>query len=257
MLVHRRKDGLREAMQEPKFHLQPILLRGTIANLQRSRRTHDFVLTRFQQNAVGATAVGATAMGLGAAGIGLVNMASNADEEADWVEFELDGMQMQGWLWLLPMRNGDVVEVVAEKVGESRYVVYSVKRDGDDIVSVYPHATAGRKQHYRSTAKIMFWAFVLVNAIGVFAMHRPGDFGEKFLSFAAFMGVAMAATLVVFAIIFYRVTQKMMGFVRLAEAIFRTYGWPDVENINLRKTSREHRGINTLANYGRYYFRYK
>jgi len=166
-------------------------------------------------------------------------------------------MQMQGWLWLLPMRNGDVVEVVAEKVGESRYVVYSVKRDGDDIVSVYPHATAGRKQHYRSMAKIMFWAFVLVNAIGVFAMHRPGDFGEKFLSFAAFMGVAMAATLVVFAIIFYRVTQKMMGFVRLAEAIFRTYGWPDVENINLRKTSREHRGTNTLANYGRYYFRYK
>ncbi|MFL9867985.1 hypothetical protein PQR67_27745 [Paraburkholderia fungorum] len=237
--------------------LQTVLLRGTIANLQRSRRTHDFVLTQVQQKAVGATAVGAAAMGMGAAGIGLVNMASNADEEADWVEFELDGKQMQGWLWLLPMRNGDDVEVVAEKVGENRYVVYSVKRDGDDIVAVYPHATAGRKQHYRSMAKIMIWAFVLINAIGVFALHRPGDFGEKFLSFAAFMGVAMSATFVAFAIIFYRVTQKMMGFVRLAEAIFRTYGWSDVENINLRKTSREHRGANTLSNYGRYYFRYK
>jgi hypothetical protein len=244
-------------MKKSESTLQTVLLRGTIANLQRSRRTHDFVLTQLQQNAVGVTAVGAAAMGLGAAGIGLVNMASNADEEADWVEFELDGMQMQGWLWLLPMRNGDAVEVVAEKIGESRYVVYSVKRDGDDIVSVYPHATAGRKQHYRSMAKIMLWAFVLVNAIGVFAMYRPGDFGDKFLSFAAFMGVAMAATFVVFAIIFYRVTQKMMGFVRLAEAIFRTYGWPDVENINLRKTSREHRGSNTLSNYGRYYFRYQ
>lgn len=244
-------------MKKSESTLQTVLLRGTIANLQRSRRTHDFVLTQLQQNAVGVTAVGAAAMGLGAAGIGLVNMASNADEEADWVEFELDGMQMQGWLWLLPMRNGDAVEVVAEKIGESRYVVYSVKRDGDDIVSVYPHATAGRKQHYRSMAKIMLWAFVLVNAIGVFAMYRPGDFGDKFLSFAAFMGVAMAATFVVFAIIFYRVTQKMMGVVRLAEVIFRTYGWPDVENINLRKTSREHRGSNTLSNYGRYYFRYQ
>lgn len=119
-------------MQESKFHLQRILLRGTIANLQRSRRTHDFVLTQFQRNAVGVTAVGAAAMGLGAAGIGLVNMASNADEEADWVEFELDGMQMQVLFWLLPMRNGDVIEIVAEKVGESRYIVYSVKRDGDD-----------------------------------------------------------------------------------------------------------------------------
>ncbi|TGS60042.1 hypothetical protein, partial [Mesorhizobium sp. M1C.F.Ca.ET.176.01.1.1] len=66
-----------------------------------------------------------------------------------------------------------------------------------------------------------------------------------------------SATLVVFAIIFYRVTRKMMGFVRLAEAIFATYGWPDVENINLRKTSREHRGSNALSNYGRYYFRYR
>jgi hypothetical protein len=237
--------------------LQTVLLRGTITNLQRSRRTHDFVLTQVQHKAVGATAVGAAAMGMGAAGIGLVNLASNADEEADWVEFELDGKQMQGWLWLLPMRNGDDVEVVAEKVGENRYVVYSVKRDGDDIVAVYPHATAGRKQHYRSMAKIMFWAFLLINAIGVFALHRPGDFGENFLSFAAFMGVAMLATLIVFAIIFYRVTQKTMAFVRLAEAIFRTYGWSDVENINLRKTSREHRGANTLSNYGRYYFRYR
>ncbi|MBW0447974.1 hypothetical protein EN871_10175 [bacterium M00.F.Ca.ET.228.01.1.1] len=244
-------------MKKNESTLKTVLLRGTIVNLQRSRRTHDFVLTQFQQEAVGATAVGAAAMGLSATGIGLVNMASNADEEADWVEFELDGMQLQGWLWLMPMRNGDTVEVVAEKVGESRYVAYSVKRDGDDIVSVYPHATAGRKQHYRSMAKIMIWAFVLINAIGVLAMHRPGDFGQNFPSFAAFMGVAMSATLVVFAIIFYRVTRKMMGFVRLAEAIFATYGWPDVENINLRKTSREHRGSNALSNYGRYYFRYR
>ncbi|WP_051224733.1 putative type VI secretion system effector [Paraburkholderia phenoliruptrix] len=146
-------DQVSQITKKSESTLQTVLLRGTIANLHRSRRTHDFVLTQLQQRVVGATAVGAGAVGLGATGVGLVNLASNADEEADWVEFELDGMQVQGWLWLIPMRNGDTVEVVAEKIGENGYVVYSVKRDGDDIVSVYPHATAGRKQHYRSMAK--------------------------------------------------------------------------------------------------------
>jgi len=54
-----------------------VLLRGTIANLKRSKRSHDFVLTQVQQSAVGATAVGAAAMGMGGAAIGLTNMAMN------------------------------------------------------------------------------------------------------------------------------------------------------------------------------------
>jgi len=52
-------------------------------------------------------------MGMGAAGIGLIGMAANSDEEADWVEFEVDGNRVHGWLWMMPMRNGDEVEVVA------------------------------------------------------------------------------------------------------------------------------------------------
>lgn len=244
-------------MKKTEPEIPAVLVRGTIQNLKRLRRSHGFVLSQIQQRDIGITAVGAAAMGMSAVGIGLANMAASSDEEADWVEFELDGKQMQGWLWLLPMRNGDRVEVVAEKVERERYVVYAVKRDGDDIVAVYPHATAGRKEHYRIMAKSMLGAYFFISAIGVFVMHTPGDFGVNFWSFVKFMSGVLFGSLVMFAIIFCRVTRKMMGFVRLAEAIFRTYGWPDVENINLRKTSRANRRDNTLPNFGRYYFRYR
>ncbi|CAB3732329.1 hypothetical protein LMG22037_05695 [Paraburkholderia phenoliruptrix] len=196
-------------------------------------------------------------MGMGAAGIGLVSMATNSDEEAEWVEFELDGKKMQGWLWLLPMRNGDEVEVVAEKVADDRYIVYSVKRDGDDLVAIYPHATAGRKAHYRNMTKIMLWTFFVIYAIFAFGSYFKGGLADDLHAYSIVVASTGVGGLLVFGIIFYRVSLKLMGFVRLAEAVFRTYGWPDVENIDLRKTSREHRGTNTLSNYGRHYFRYK
>jgi hypothetical protein len=244
-------------MKNKEQQISTVLLRGTIAKLERSRRSHDFVLTQVQQRQVGVTAVGAAAMGMGAAGMGLVSMASNSDEEADWVEFELDGKKMQGWLWLLPMRNGDEVEVVAEKVADDRYIVYSVKRDGDDIVAMYPHATSGRKAHYRNMTKIMLWTFFVLYAIFVIGTYFKGAFSSDLYAYTVSMATIGVGGFIVFGIIFYRVSLRLMGFVRLAEAVFRTYGWPDVQNIDLRKTSREHRGTNTLSNYGRHYFRYK
>ncbi|ACD14461.1 putative type VI secretion system effector [Paraburkholderia phytofirmans] len=244
-------------MKNKEQHISTVLLRGTITKLERSRRSHDFVLTQVQQRQVGATALGAAAMGMGAAGMGLVSMASNSDEEADWVEFELDGKKMQGWLWLLPMRNGDEVEVVAEKVADDRYIVYSVKRDGDDIVAMYPHATAGRKAHYRNMTKIMLWTFFVLYAILVVGTYFKGEISSDLYAYTVSMATIGVGGFIVFGIIFYRTSLKLMGFVRLAEAVFRTYGWPDVQNIDLRKTSREHRGTNTLSNYGRHYFRYK
>ncbi|MEX3929173.1 putative type VI secretion system effector [Paraburkholderia sp. BR10936] len=233
-----------------------VLLRGTIANLKREKRSHDFILSEVQQHAVGATAVGAAALGMGAAGISLANMAMNSDEEAEWVEFELDGKQMQGWMWLMPMRNGDTVEIVAERIGDERYIAYAVKRDGDEIVAVYPHATVGRKAHYRYMTKLMLWSFFVIYSIVTICLY----WGEKITNLEAdliFEGLSLIGGLALFGILFYRATRKMMGFVYMAEAIFRTYGWPDVENIDLRKTSREHRRENKLPNYGRLYFRYK
>jgi len=235
-----------------------VLLRGAISGLNRSRRSHDFVLTEVQHQQVGVTAIAASAMGMGATGIGLIGMAGNADEEADWVEFELDGKQVKGWLWMMPMRDGDTVEVVAAPTAKNYYVAYAVKRDGDDLLAVYPHATAGRKVHYRKSIKAWMWCFFLAYLIlPLFLLMQRGlraFIDENMLSLLL---IGFASWIPISAVIAFRVSRKLMGFVRIAEVIFKTFGWSDVENIDLRKTSRENRRENKLSNFGNLYFRYK
>ena len=242
--------------QEPNNSM--VLLRGAISGLNRSRRNHDFVLTEVQHQQVGVTAIAASVMGMGATGIGLIGMAGNADEEADWVEFELDGKQVKGWLWMMPMRNGDTVEVVAEPAGKDHYIAYAVKRDSDDLLAVYPHATAGRKVHYRKSVKVWMWcSFFAYLILPLFLVMQRGwgALLDADMQFGLLTGFAFCV--LISAVIAFRVSRKLMGFVRIAEVIFKTFGWSNVENIDLRQTSRENRRENKLSNFGHLYFRYK
>lgn len=66
-----------------------------------------------------------------------------------------------------------------------------------------------------------------------------------------------AFSVALFAVMALSVTWRLMAPVRIAETIFETFGWPDVENIDLRKTSRDNRRENKLPNFGNLYFRYK
>jgi hypothetical protein len=235
-----------------------VLLRGMISKLERARRNHDFILTEVQHHHIGVTAIAASAMGMGAAGMGLINMAGNSDEEAEWVEFELDGKQIQGWLWMMPMGNGDNIEVVAEHIGHDRYVAYAVKRDRDGLLAVYPHATAGRKVHYRKSVKIWLWC-------SIFAYFIPLLFIVMQLGLSILLNTSMQLCLIIgFAFcmlisgfIAFKVSRKLMVFVRIAETIFETFGWSDIENLDLRQTSKDNPEENKLASFGNLYFRYK
>jgi len=73
----------------------------------------------------------------------------------------------------------------------------------------------------------------------------------------SFLLIGFASWILISAMMGFRVSRKFMGFVRIAEVIFKTFGWPDVENIDLRQTSVENRRENKLSNFGNLYFRYK
>jgi hypothetical protein len=235
-----------------------VLLRGAISGLERSRRSHNFVLSQNQHQQIGATAIAASAMDMGATGIGLVNMSENSNEEADWVEFNIDNKKIRGWLWMMPMRNGDIVEIVAESTGEDHYLAYAVKRDGDDLVAVYPHATAGRKAHYRKSAKIWLWSSLLAYSFPLAILVTDKGFGSLLDPDILFgLLILLVFCMLTSAIIAFRISRKFMKFVRTAELIFKTFGWTDIENIDLRKTSIENMRENTLPNFGTLYFRYK
>ncbi|MEX3968000.1 putative type VI secretion system effector [Paraburkholderia sp. EG286B] len=245
-------------MKNQESKQSTVLLSGTISELKRSRRTRDFVLTQVQHRQIDATAVAASLMGSGAIGIGLISMAGNSEEEADWVQFNLDGKQVEGWLWMMPMLNGDSVEVAAEQIGENRYVAYAVRRKEDGLLAIYPHATAGRSAHFRKSAKAwLYWTiasylmlmtvFLVQGGVETFQKDGMQVFAWAFIPF-----------LMVFTgIIALRVSWKLMGFVRMAELIFSTFGWSNIKDIDLRKISRKNRLGDTSAKFGNLYFRYK
>jgi hypothetical protein len=235
-----------------------VLLRGAISKLERSQRSHNFVLNEIQHQLIGVTAITAAAMGMGATGMGMLGAAGNSDEDADWVEFELDGNQVKGWLWMMPMRNGDIVEVVAEPIGNTHYVAYAVKRDGDDLLAVYPHAITGRKVHCRESVNAWLWLSILCNLFFILFLASTGGlrtFLEREIQLLLLVGSAFSVA--VFGLMAFSYTRRLMAPVLIAETIFQTFGWPDVENIDLRKTSKENRRENKLPNFGRLYFRYK
>ncbi len=89
------------------------LLRGRIQNLRKTRCRRDFVFTASDRTNMGATAIAAGLTGLGGVAAGLGTMAMDTTEEADLLEFELDGKSVQAWVWISVFEEGDEVEVVA------------------------------------------------------------------------------------------------------------------------------------------------
>ncbi|WP_321807254.1 putative type VI secretion system effector [Burkholderia sp. BCC1993] len=231
-------------------------LQGTISKLRCRRRQQDFVLSEAQHAYIQATAAGAALAGMGAYAIGLIQSSANSEEEADWVEFELDGKQIEGWLWKMPMKEGDEVEIVAEPRPRDRYFAYSIRRVNDDVVAVYPHATKGRSALYRWLMTIMLTTWVFCSGIVTVLMSRDHA-GVDLNTHILVMAAAWIFSLLVFWILFHRAYLKMKRFARLAEVIFSCYGWSDVRGINLVRSSKQMKPEKRDLDYGIHYFRYR
>ena len=231
------------------------LLRGTISNLRIRRRQQDFVLSQVQHERMEAMAAGAALLDMGGSATGLLNISANSEEDADRVEFDLDGRHMEGWLWKMPVFNGDEVEVVVEKRPRGRYLVYSLRRPEDGVVAVYPHATCGRLAQYRSVMKMMLWSFFVIYSLFsvVFLYNNGKDGWSDALSFIAICGFF---GLLMFWGLFYISYRKLVQFSYLAEAIFSCYGWPNEKNIDLVKASKGVKPSRIAAEYGLHYFLY-
>lgn len=233
-------------------------LEGVVSSLLRKRASRDFVLQQMGEKRGTATAaIGLAAGGMGGAAVGVA--AIDSREEADYVEFNLDQRKVRGWFWRFPFADGDELELVGEQSGDD-WVCYGARRVSDGLVAVYPHCFEGSKAHWRSSLK--FWggftfATYLFLMLLVIVVVGVGDFPSKWLV-AAQIGFLYAPGVLVllYGFLGYRATRRTLGFCRLAEDIFRGFGWPDPANINLRKTSRARRGPKESREYGDFFFRY-
>lgn len=240
----------------PEYKFGAQILRGKISNLRCRRRKRDFVVSEAQHAYMQATAAGAVVLGMGASAIGLLQMSANSEEEADWVEFELDDKCVEGWLWKMPMSEEDVVEVVAEQQFNGRYFAYSIRRANDGVVAIYPHATSGRSALYRRIMKYMaiFFAISFGFFCAVYYSNVAHDDSVGVRLFPVFGGLF---ALPVFWLLFHRTYLKMAHLGKLAEDIFSCYGWSDVRRIDLVRASKALIPENAKpGEFGVYYFRY-
>jgi len=235
------------------------LLRGRICNLRKMRCSQDFFFTDADRAKMGATAIAAGLAGLGGVAVGLSGMAMDTTEEADLIEFDLDGKPVKAWVWWSVFAEGDEVEVVAERWGDA-WQAFGVRRISDGIVALHPHCSRGRNAHYRAALKL--WCKISASLMAAFfvfgLLYGFLKYGSETDWVGLTVGLAIGgfAAAAVYGIIAFRIARKFMGFVSLAENIFRGFGWKGVKDIDLPAIKKKGKKPGEPGALGVLYFRY-
>ena len=229
-------------------------LSGVIRNLKVTRDSASFVFTRNDQVKMGVVAIAAAVAGLGGPAIATASNASAVEEDADFLEFELDGQVVKGWVWRTPpFRNGDVVDVAAQFVG-NHWEAYGIARPSDRTIALYPHCSRGRLRHFVNALK--WWilgggGFVLF--IGVPLLYS--GVGNRLFEIKEYWG-GLVGVFVFFGVMTFSLSLKWFPFVRVAEKSFRVLGLRKPAMIDLVKSSKEQRKPEDPGEFGTFYFRY-
>lgn len=235
------------------------LLRGRIHNLRKKRCRRDFVFTASDRSKMGAAAVAAGLAGLGGVAAGLGGMAIDTTEEADLLEFDLDGKPIKAWVWVSVFKEGDEVEVVVEPDGDG-WMGYGIRRISDHIVALHPHCSRGRYAHYKASfswfLKIVTSLLVLVWIAQAVVAYYKSFPAKDVLGFALLVFAAGLVGAAIYGVIAVRIARRFMGFVQLAEIIFQVFGWPDVKNIDLPAITKKNKKPGDPGGLGILFFRY-
>jgi hypothetical protein len=233
------------------------LFKGIIRNLRGTRTSQEFLFTDADRTAMGVTAVAAGLAGLGGVAIGLAASAEDTTEEADLLEFELNGKSIRAWVWVSAFEEGDEVEIVAEQFGRVWHA-FGIRRISDQIVALHPHCSRGRYAHYKATVRWWFLIYslmmlVMVALVSILAYFKGVDDWLPVFNMCV-VGGAMGAA--VFGLIAFNISRKFMRSVRLAERIFHGFGWKNVKSIDLPAVTKKSKQPGDPGALGILYFRY-
>ena len=231
-----------------------VKISGRINNLRQNRLSDSFVLTSTDRAWGSLGAVAAAFAGNGGAAMMTASHMADTDEEADLLEFDIDGKNFNGWVWRCPFEEGDVVDVIASHGGNVQNFI-AICRPGDQIIALFPHCSRGTRCHVLNALKwwgisTAFFAFVLALA----PLFWSGI--SKLLELIPEISIVLTGVSVYCGISICLIARKWMPFVRRAEAAFRALGWAAPSRIDLKKLAKENRRANDHPEYGVFYFRY-
>ncbi|MDR9839860.1 putative type VI secretion system effector [Herbaspirillum huttiense] len=226
---------------------------GTIKAYVSKRDEASFVLTRKDKTGMGMVAVALAATGIGGQAIGTASNAANMQEEADYVEFELDGRPVKGWLWRSPFKEGDAVDAVVTWQG-AHFELVALANPGDRVIALYPHCVRGRRAFY---ALVFRWWFIFCGIITPVStsllIWLSGSYRYLFaLPFwGAWAGIALGWTFVIFMLM-----RQWIPFGKAAQRVFSVLGLKDPSGVDLKKTTRSQRKPSDPPEMGAFFFRY-
>lgn len=228
-------------------------LTGTIKNYRCTRASASFVFVERNQHQFGAIAVVAALAGMGGQAASVVGAASDMEESADFLEFDLDENHVEGWVWRSPFKDGDTVVVAAERWGE-QYEAYGVARPSDRTIALYPHCSRGKRRHIKNAVKWwLIWNACIFGPMVAWEWLEHHHLKILLEPMVAWINVVMVAF---FILMFTSLARQYMPFVRVAQKVFDVLGLPDAENIDLVKSSNRQRTNRDPAEFGTFYFRY-
>ncbi|MFL9904362.1 hypothetical protein PQR75_30595 [Paraburkholderia fungorum] len=233
-----------------------VIVRGRMTNYRKIRIARDFLLTDGMRQQAGYTAIAAALAGSGGA-VGLAGM-TGTQEQADQVEFELDGEKVEGVLTWSPFAEGDEVEVLAERSANG-YWAFAILRPADRMIALHPHCSRGRRAHFR--ASVRYWLYISLPIVifihsAFVLMCRLGEpqvpWDVVLIGCAGGSGGCLALS----GLIALSLSWKLMPYVRMADSIFSALGWQNVQNIDLPASSKKQRRPGDRPGMGTLYFRY-
>jgi hypothetical protein len=229
-----------------------VKLSGKMTSYRCSRAAASFVFSQSDQHKMGVVAIAAALAGMGGQAASTAGYASDLEELAEYVEFDLNGEPVKGWVWRSPFKEDDVVDVAAEWQGYY-YEAYGIVRPADRMIALYPHCSRAKGRHIKNAVK--WWAIsntLFFSAVGAWFVYLGG---LELLLKPAILWTTSAVALALIPM-FISLARQYMPFVRLSEKIFSILGLPDATNVDLVKSSKQQRTAEDPAEFGTFYFRY-
>jgi hypothetical protein len=229
-----------------------VKLSGKMTGYRCTRASANFVYSKSDQHKMGVVAITAALAGMGGQAASTAASAGDMEEPAEYLEFDLNGNPVKGWVWRSPFKEGDVVDIAAEWQG-NHYEAYGIARPADRIIALYPHCSRSKGRHVKNVVK--WWAICNAAFFGAMTAWFYTLGGAKLLREPAILWTSGSLALL-FIMMFISLSKQFMPFVRLAEKIFRILGLPDPANMDLVKSSRQQRTEQDEPEFGTFYFRY-
>ncbi len=230
-----------------------IKISGTIRHYNCERGEASFVLTRKDKARMGMVSVALAAAGMGGQAIATASNAASLQEEADYVEFDLDGKKVKGWLWRSPFKEGDAVDAAVAWQGEY-FELVALAKPADRTIALYPHCVRGRRAFYML---VFHWWLIFAGIfppVAAFIFYSFEPFNRYLFQLPFWIcwgGLIASATFVIFMLML-----QWTPFGKAAQRVFSVLGLKDPSGVDLKKTTKAQRKPGDPPEMGAFFFRY-